>query len=162
MEGRLAGAALHSYIRLRRAKLIAVGSNVLAERWQRCTTIFACRGQSDGLLQRCSTDQVHPIRNGERGVIKRCTLRPYTFIGQRFEERHYSRFVIRAESGSLQVGINVCGWEISTAGVEIDHLAERRLSAVDEIRTGQLNVAQARSIDGSVDCHRSVEGNKCS
>ncbi len=141
--------------------LIAGSSNVLAELRNRCTTRFASRRQSNGLLQRYAAGQVHPIRNGERGVVEGCALGPYTFISKRLEESHYSLFVIWAEAGLLQAGINVCGGEVSTAAVEIDHLAERGLSAVDEVRTGELDVAKTRSLDGSADCNRGVEGNKC-
>ncbi len=56
-------------------------------------------------------------------MVKGCALGPYTFISKRLEEGDYSLFVIRAEAGPLQAGINVRGGKVSTAAVEIHHLA---------------------------------------
>src|SRR5579859_580484 len=92
-------------------------------------------------------------------MIERRALRANAFVGKRLEECDDCGFVVRAEAGALQVGINIHGGEIAAAAVEVHKLVKRGLAAVDEVWPGEFDVTQARSFYRSAHCNRCTGGN---
>src|SRR5579859_5466041 len=92
-------------------------------------------------------------------MIERRALRANAFVGKRLEEGDDCGFIVRAEAGALQVGINIHGGEIAAAAVEVHNLIQSGLAAVDEVRPGEFNVAQARSFYRSAHRDRRTGGN---
>src|SRR5215472_15926881 len=93
-------------------------------------------------------------------MIKRGALTANPLIGQGFEESHDSNFVEGAEAGAYEAGINVRGGEIAAAAVEVHHLQERGLAAVEEERGGQLDIAQIGGFNGSANRNRRAGRNR--
>src|SRR3954464_12513395 len=87
-------------------------------------------------------------------MIKRRALAAHSFIGKRFQESHDRQFIERTKACPFKIGIHVRGGEITAMAVEVDHLAERGLTAVHKERTSQFDVAQA----GRLNC--SAYGNR--
>ena len=81
-------------------------------------------------------------------MIKRRALVAHSFIGKRFQERYDRNFIQRTKACPFKIGIHVRGGEITAVAVEVDHLAERGLSAVQKERAGEFDVAQAGRLNG--------------
>src|SRR5580765_6602566 len=82
-------------------------------------------------------------------MIEGRALISYAFIRERFQESHDRNFIERAKAGALKIGVEVHGWKVSGVAIEIHHLRQVCLAAVQEKRSGQLNVAQAGCFDRS-------------
>src|SRR5579871_4257935 len=94
-------------------------------------------------------------------MVKRRALRPDTFVRQRFQESQDRGFIVGAEASALQIGIDVGRWEVTAPAVEVNQLIERGLTAIQEIRSGELNVTQPWSFYGSANCHCRTGRNRC-
>src|SRR6478672_1921913 len=76
-------------------------------------------------------------------MIKGRALAAHSLIGKRFKESYDRNFIERTKARPFKIGIHVRGGEVTAVAVEVDHLAERGLTAVHKERTSQFDVAQA-------------------
>ena len=90
-------------------------------------------------------------------MIEGSLLPADALVGEREEEVHdvlLADLVHPVDAIDVRVEVgDVVLVEVAAAGVEVDDLHQRRLTAVVEVRAGELHVAQRRRLEGAVDRH---------
>src|SRR5919198_6615883 len=80
-------------------------------------------------------------------MIEGCAAEPNAVVAQREHEGDESVLLLVGQPERLDLGIGELRWEIAAAVVEVDHLAQRRLASVVEVRAGELHVSQRRRLE---------------
>src|SRR6266404_2778464 len=77
-------------------------------------------------------------------MIERRLLESYAIVAEGFEEGRQRRAVIRTQVEPPDTWASSTSREVAASSVKIDHLFQRRLAAVMEIRSCKLHVAKRR------------------
>src|SRR5262249_32525281 len=84
------------------------------------------------------------VRQPQGGVIERRALKADALVGERQQERDERLLLRIAETERTDLRIGLVVGEVAAAIVEVDHLTERRLSAVVIVGPEQLDIAERR------------------
>src|SRR4051794_852826 len=94
-------------------------------------------------------------------MVERSAFELHTIVGERFQERHQSGLIGGAQPDASNPRTQISALrEIRVATVEVHDLFECCLSTVVEVWTGQLDIAQAGSLERALHLSRACGDEK--